>query len=122
MQSFHVDREAAERSLFNGLVGSGLQSVMLCYRLYFQAGLLEGTAIAGLGIDEIRFANPLLPGTTLRVSAIVEQVKPTSRLDRGVLTWLLRGTADGLDVVSMKLTALVARDPVGREMPINWPG
>jgi acyl dehydratase len=58
-QPFHMDRFAAKESIFGELVGSGLQTLMLSYRLFHDRGLLKDTALAGLGIDSLRFVSPL---------------------------------------------------------------
>lgn len=79
-QPFHVDQVAAQVSVFGGLVGSGLQTMLLSYRLYHALDLLHGTALAGLGIDEVRFHAPLRPEDTIHVVVRVAKVAATSRL------------------------------------------
>lgn len=109
-QPFHVDIPAAERSLFGGLVGSGLQSLLLAYRLYYDLGLLHGTVLAGLGMQEVKFLAPLRTGDTVHVLVSVDSLRPSSRPDRGVVVWFitLKNQADEA-ILSLKLSALVAR-------------
>lgn len=112
MQPFHVDRQAAAETLFGGLVGSGLQTLNLTYLMYLQTGLMQGTALAGLGIDEIRFHRPLRPGDTLVVDITVHAKQQTSRADRGVVTLKLRSKIAGHPCLTMLLSALVAKRPL----------
>lgn len=109
-QPFHVDQIAATDSVFGALVGSGLQTVMLSYRLYHTLQLLQGTALAGLGIDRIRFHAPLRPGETIHVVVKVAELRTTSRPDRGivVLDFVTRDHAMRT-LMTLSLTALVAR-------------
>lgn len=108
-QPFHLDADAAASSVFGSLVASGLQSLLLTYRLYLETRLLEKTALAGLGIDKIRFPKPLKPGDTLDVRVLIHDKRESRRPDRGVVTLELRGETDGTPCVTLRLSALVAR-------------
>jgi acyl dehydratase len=110
MQPFHVDKEAAKSSIFGSLIASGLQTILLTYRLYFQLGVLDGTALAGLGIDNVRFRHPVRPGDTIRVNAEVTELRPTRQPDRGVIVWNLEAVNQDAEIVlTMTLSALIAR-------------
>jgi acyl dehydratase len=110
MQPFHVDKEAAKSSIFGSLISSGLQTILLTYRLYFQLGVLDGTALAGLGIDHVRFRHPVRPGDTIRVNAEVTELRPTRQPDRGVIVWNLEAVNQDAEIVlTMTLSALIAR-------------
>ncbi|BCH29780.1 MaoC family dehydratase [Mesorhizobium sp. L-8-10] len=72
--AFHIDREEANESMFGGLIGSGLQTLLLTSRMLYDSGLFQGTALAGLGVGELRFLKPLLPGDTIgAVTEIVDK-------------------------------------------------
>ncbi|PWR21643.1 MaoC/PaaZ C-terminal domain-containing protein [Zavarzinia compransoris] len=112
VQPFHVDAEAASTSMFGGLIGSGLQTVMLTYRLYHMLGLVEGTAKAGLGIDGIRFLKPTRPGDTLRVQVTVAALRASRQAGRGIATMAMETYNQRKELVlTMTLSALVARRP-----------
>ena len=114
-QPFHVDRQAATDSVFGGLVGSGLQTILLSYWLYLRTGLLEGTALAGIGMDEVRFLRPLMPDRTLRVRITILETTPTRRPDRGRVRLAIEAFDDEGEgaVLRLVLIALVAagQDP-----------
>ena len=85
-QPFHLDKEAAERSLFSGLVASGWHTAAITMRLLVEGGLplVAGTIGAG---GELNWPNPTRPGDTLQVESEVLDIRPSrSRPDRGVAT------------------------------------
>ncbi|MBB3009904.1 MULTISPECIES: MaoC/PaaZ C-terminal domain-containing protein [Cupriavidus] len=84
-QPFHLDKEAAKASVFGELCASGLQTLLLSYRLFQQLKLFEGTTLAGLGMDHLRFHAPVLAGDTIYVRVVVEEAVVTSKPGRGLL-------------------------------------
>ncbi|MCT9094947.1 MaoC family dehydratase [Haloarchaeobius sp. HME9146] len=70
-QPFHTDPEAAEESLFGGLVASGWHTGSMTMRLLVE-GIFPGTAALGaVGVDELRWPNPVRPGDELHVETEV---------------------------------------------------
>jgi acyl dehydratase len=110
-QPFHIDPAAARQTLFGGLSGSGLQTLMISYRLYYDTAVLNGTALAGLGFDEVRFLKPLRPGDVLQVRTTVRSMRPTSKPDRGMVVLKLETFTLREQIFSMDLLALVSRRP-----------
>ncbi len=108
-QPFHVDKTAAKSSIFGCLIASGLQTVLVTFRLCVQAEIFSGNAVAGLGFKEVRFPNPVYPGSTLRVTATVRNRRPSNtKPGFGVVDWDLhcRDHTDRL-VLMMHLTNLI---------------
>jgi acyl dehydratase len=86
-QPFHLDREAAGRSIFEGLVASGFHTLCLSFRLFTQLAIL-GNNMGGPGLDEVRWPRPVRPGDTIRCRVTVaERRASSSRPDRGIITW-----------------------------------
>jgi acyl dehydratase len=84
-QPFHLDDEAAKRSLFAGLVASGWHTAAITMRLQVESGLPIAGGIVGIG-GEMNWPRPTRPGDVLRVVSEVEEVIPSrSRPDRGVV-------------------------------------
>ncbi len=74
-QPIHVDREAASEQ-FGGLIASGWHTAAACMRP-FATEVLSGIAIvAALGIDDLRWHEPVRPGDTLDVAVTVTAVEP----------------------------------------------
>jgi acyl dehydratase len=85
-QPFHLDDEAAKKTLFNGLVASGWHTAAITMRLLVTSGLpLAGGSIGAGG--EITWPNPVRPGAVLQVESEVMELRPSrSRPDRGIVT------------------------------------
>ena len=84
-QAFHLDVNAAAESPYGGLIASGFQSLLLCFRLFVQSGVLAGSSLGSPGIDELRWLAPVRPGDTLHSDVEVIEVRPSaSKPDRGV--------------------------------------
>ena len=85
-QPFHLDDEAAKRTLFRGLAASGWHTAAITMRLLVASGLPLAGGIVGAG-GEIAWPLPTRPGDTLRVeSEILEIRRSQSRPDRGTVT------------------------------------
>src|SRR5437763_320101 len=65
-QPFHVDPATAKRTLFGGLAASGWHTAAISMRLFIQTMNVPG-GIIGMGVDELRWPNPLRPGDQLRL-------------------------------------------------------
>jgi acyl dehydratase len=86
-QYFHLDPAAAAGSAFGGLVASGLHTICITMRLFFDLNLWERAIMASPGMDEIRFLKPVRPGDVLRSRMEVAAVRrSTSKPDRGIVT------------------------------------
>ena len=85
-QPFHVDREAAAKSHFGGLIASGWHTCSIMMRLMVDGFLSEAASMGSPGVDEIRWLTPVRPGDTLSVTTTVLDVRPSaSKPDRGVV-------------------------------------
>lgn len=82
-QPFHLDLGAAAASMHGGLIASGFQTLLICFRLSHMTGV-TGHNIAGRGIDNLRWTRPVRPGDTLHVVCEVLATRASaSRPDRG---------------------------------------
>lgn len=84
-QYFHIDREAARKSIFGDLVASGFQILALGFRLTFDSGLLVNN-LGGNAADEVRWTKTVKAMETISVVAEVIELKPlASKPDRGMV-------------------------------------
>ncbi|WP_323173333.1 MaoC family dehydratase [Natrialba sp. PRR66] len=86
-QPFHTDEEAAKESMFGELVASGLHTLCLSVRLFI-TDIIDGddgiANMGGLGMDDLRWHEPVRPSDTLRVRiSVLEKTPSSSRSDRG---------------------------------------
>lgn len=112
-QPFHVDPEAASESMFGELVASGLHTLCLSVRLFvteFVQGGPELANMGGLGMDELRWHEPVRPGDTLTLTVEVVEARPSeSRDDRGYVEFVREVTVDGEPVLSVTSHNIVER-------------
>jgi acyl dehydratase len=66
-QPFHLDEEAARRSLFKGLSASGWHTCAMVMRMNCDAYLLDSTSLGSPGIDSLKWLAPVRAGDVLRV-------------------------------------------------------
>lgn len=85
-QPFHIDPEAARRSMYGGLIASGWHTASLYMGLMVRNLLKDASSLGSAGIDELRWLKPVRPGDTLRARLTVTSVRPSSkRADRGTV-------------------------------------
>lgn len=112
-QPFHVDPEAAARSVFGGLIASGWHTASLCMSK-FVAGLVSRVVSMGSpGVDELRWLKPVRPGELLHFRVRVLEVHPSrSKPDRGsVLFGYEVQDGEGKAVLTMKSAGIIGRRP-----------
>jgi acyl dehydratase len=113
-QPFHLDKLAAERSPYKGLIASGWQTGLLGFRMLLQAGLLGKGSMGSPGLDEIRWFMPVRPGDTLFGRASIEDKRESaSKPDRGIVKmkyWI--ENQKGETVMSFFGTQMVLKRPV----------
>ena len=85
-QPFHLDAEAARKSLFGGLAASGWHTAALSMRLLVESEIKPVGGIVGAGFDEFRWPRPVRPGDELRVESEVLEVRASkSRPEQGII-------------------------------------
>ena len=84
-QFFHIDPEAADKSVFSGLIAAEthLLAITVLQLITHQPRV---SVLAGLGWDEVRFLGPARPGDALTLFRECLEIRPSaSKLDRGVV-------------------------------------
>jgi acyl dehydratase len=111
-QFFHVDPDAAEKSVFSGLVAAGTHLIAITV-LQLVTHQPRVSVLAGLGWDEVRFLEPGRPGDTLTLFRECLEVRPSiSKSDRGVVrNRLTLSNQHGQPLLSYVDTILVAKRP-----------
>jgi len=85
-QIFHLDIEAAQDTIYGGLIASGIHTIALTFRLFLMTGALGKNSLGSPGFDELRWLKPVRPGDTLHVVGEVLEMKPSSKNnDRGTI-------------------------------------
>ena len=111
-QPFHMDPDAGEASIFGRLVASGWHTAGVTMRLMVGTGLFDATGLIGLGVDEIRWPRPTLPGDVLRVRGEVVEATPSRTGRRGTIRWeVTTSNAKGEPVMTMRTLTLFPSRP-----------
>ncbi len=112
-QSFHVDEEAARRSIYGGLLASGWHTCSLWMRILCDGLLTDTASLGSPGIDELRWLKPVRPGDTLSVRmTILEAIPSRSKPDRGLLRSLTEmRNQHGEIVLTARGLSLLGRRP-----------
>src|SRR5262249_26578022 len=85
-QVFHLDPEAAKETIYGGLIASGLQTIALTFKLFFETGALDASSLGSPGLVEIRWNLPVRPGDSWHVvGEVLESRLSTSKPDRGIV-------------------------------------
>jgi acyl dehydratase len=83
---FHIDEEAAARSIFAGLTAPGAYTFSVLILLLNRAGPFMFRVLAGLGWDELRLPTAVRPGDELELEmTILEKRESQSKPDRGII-------------------------------------
>ena len=112
-QPYHLDEEAARKSVFGGLAASGWHTAALTMRLLVDGEFRPAHGILGVGFDELSWPRPVRPGDELYAESEVLEVRPSkSRPDRGLIrvrTTTLNQDAEPVQIYTGNL--LVPRRP-----------
>lgn len=109
-QIFHVDATSAKQTMFEGLIASGWHTASITMRLFVQTMRVPG-GIVGLGVDELRWPNPVRPGDLLWVETeIVDLRESRSKPNYGIIRLrnITKNQRDEI-VQSMLASALVPK-------------
>jgi len=112
-QPFHVDPEAAAKSMFGGIIASGWHTCSMMMRMMVDGFLSEAASLGSPGVDEIRWLKPVRAGDTLDVTTTVLDARPSSsRPDRGVVHTMWEAkNQHGETVVTVKGMGMFLRRP-----------
>ena len=85
-QPFHLDDEAAKKSLFGKLSASGWHTCAMTMRITCDAVLLQSSSLGSPGLENIRWHQPVYPGDVLSVRLSTVDARPmASRASVGLV-------------------------------------
>ena len=111
---FHLDEEAAKKSLLGGLAASGWQTAALTLKMLGDRFLNSIASMGGLGFSDLKWLRPVMVGDTISGTATIAGLRRSkSHADRGILTLALDvRNQRGEPVMTMSLANLVeVREP-----------
>jgi len=107
-QPFHLDHEAAAKSVFGQLAASGWHTAAMTMRLFVDSECRIAGGIVGTGFDEFRWMQPVYPGDTLRVSSEVVEIRPSrSKPEQGLVKVRITTFNQRMEPVQVLLANLI---------------
>ena len=83
-QVFHIDPDAAQQTVYGGLIASGWHTCALVMRMLVDHFVPRAASLGSPGADELRWLKPVRPGDTLSLRVtILEAKRSQSKPDRG---------------------------------------
>ena len=115
-QPFHINEEAAARSVFAGLTASGAHTFAIVVSLLSKTEPYSLRIAAGLGWDELRLPIPVRPGDELGLEVtVLEKRESKSNSDRGIIRNQMHLHNQKREMVLQCInTVLVARRPTAK--------
>ena len=85
-QPIHTDPNAAERTMFDGLIASGWHTAGSCMGLLAEGFLNDTASVGSFGLEELRWQTPVHPGDTISAAVEIPATHASeSREDRGYI-------------------------------------
>jgi acyl dehydratase len=110
-QPFHIDPQAAQESIYQGIIASGWHTCSVIMRLMCDNYLLQSEGMGSPGVEEIRWLKPVRPGDIVRGVRTTLSARPSaSKPDRGLVEMRWEGINQREElVVSMRCVGLFKR-------------
>ncbi len=108
-QPFHIDKEAAENSFFDGLIACTTHLFGISSKLSF-SGSEKWAAVSGLGITDVKNHAPARPGDTLKLHAIcIKKRDSKSKPDLGIVEYYTELVNQNSEVVFSYVSSALHR-------------
>ena len=83
-QPFHLDDEAAKKTILGGLAASGWHTAALAMRLASTCRPFGPHPLFGAGVDDLRWLKPVRPGDTIHLEGELIELVPSRTKPHGV--------------------------------------
>jgi acyl dehydratase len=83
-QPFHLDEEAAKKTILGGLAASGWHTAAIAMRLAAEARPFGPHPLFGAGVDDLRWLKPVRPGDTIHLEGEVVELVPSRTKPQGI--------------------------------------
>ncbi len=114
-QPFHIDKEAAAKSIYGGVIASGWHTCAMIMRMVVDGMPCANSSMGSPGLDGVRWLQPVRAGDTLSLRHLTKDVKASnSKPDRGVVWSKWTATNQrGEEVCTIDGMAMFRRRPAG---------
>ncbi|MGG7567988.1 MaoC family dehydratase [Rhodovulum sp. DZ06] len=116
-QPFHLDKTAAEASIYGGLIASGFQTLSTAFRLWQSMAVINPSSQGSPGMDEVLWHAPVRPNDTIHcVITVTDNRRSASRPHLHIVQWVWEVfNQDGVKVMSFKGPGMYLRAPDRRD-------
>ena len=105
----HTDEVFAKQTPFGARVAHGILTLAISNGQQNLSGWFEGTALALLGLDRVRFTAPVKFGDTIQTEMTVTEARASSKPDRGVVAFDVTVRNQRGDAVCTYVTSVLMR-------------
>jgi acyl dehydratase len=84
-QPFHLDDEAAKKTMLGGLAASGWHTAAISMKLAVACRPFGPHPLLGAGVDDLRWLKPVRPGDTLHLEGEVVDLVPSRTKPQGIV-------------------------------------
>ena len=81
----HTDAEFCAKTPFKQRIAHGMLGMSIMTGLAARTGMLDGSALAFLGIEDWKFQKPIFFGDTIHARTTIADVRPSSKPGQGVV-------------------------------------
>lgn len=107
-QPFHLDEEAAAKSMLGGLAASGWHTAAIFMRLLCEGLLLNAASRGSPGVETLEWKRPVRPGDVLTATATVLDSRPSrSRPEIGFVRFRFEVTNQAGETVMTMANAIM---------------
>ena len=112
-QSHHIDRDAAEKSIYGGIIASGLHVLVTSFRMLIQGGFAGSASMGANGLKDLTWHSPVRPGDTISGEVeVVDMRESQSRPGLGLVAMECRVfNQHGEKVCSWGATQFIRKRP-----------
>lgn len=107
--SLHTDAEYARGTQFGQRIAHGMLAFSIATGLGVRTGVLDGTVLAFLGIEDWKFLKPVFIGDTIRLRWTVTEARLSSKPGSGVLKRRMEILNQRNEVVQTGTTAALVK-------------
>ncbi|MGD9601512.1 MAG: MaoC family dehydratase [Gammaproteobacteria bacterium] len=120
-QPFHLDRAAAARSHFGGIVASGWHTAAAMMRVVVEHFVSKVAGMGSPGLDELRWLKPVRPDEDLTVRVTVDDARRSrTKPDRGLIHTTMEVVGpDGDTRMRVRSVGMVAVRAVTGAIPVH---
>lgn len=107
-QRFHLSDTAARETHFGGLVASGFQTQLECFKPLCEQVFKHAHGVGSPGLDSLKWLRPWYPEEALAIRVkLISQRRSSKHTDRGYLGFELTARVDGHPTLFMSWTVIM---------------